>query len=55
MERPEDPLSFIAFYVLKNKQKLNIPQPPPLPENESQENTQKEEGNIEAVTSKANL
>ncbi len=34
MERPEDPLSFIAFYVLKNKHKLNIPQPPPLQEKE---------------------
>ena len=34
MERPEDPLSFIAFYVLKNKNKVNIPQPPLLLERE---------------------
>jgi len=37
MERPEDPLSFIAFYVLKNKHKINLPQPPPLVEKEEGE------------------
>ena len=36
MERPEDPLSFIAFYVLKNKHRLNLPQAPPLPEKEEE-------------------
>lgn len=36
MERPEDPLSFIAFYVLKNKNKVNIPQPPALPDREDE-------------------
>jgi len=39
MERPEDPLSFIAFYVLKNKHKINLPQPPPIAEKDEGEET----------------
>jgi len=47
MERPEDPLSFIAFYVLKNKHRLNLPQAPPLPEKEEETRPGGEEQNAE--------
>lgn len=28
IERPNDPISFIAYYLLKNKDKIVLPKPP---------------------------
>jgi len=29
LERPQDPIAFIALFCLKNKERLKIPLPPP--------------------------
>lgn len=44
MERPEDPISFLAFYMLKNKHKIKLPQPPTgNKDGNEQPNTNKQE------------
>lgn len=38
IERPNDPISFISFYMLKNKSKIDLPkkkEPGPLPNEEN--------------------
>lgn len=53
IERPDDPISFIALYLLKNKEKVKIPPPPLdyfLDKEEIQENLVPE-GGKEVITS----
>ncbi len=39
IERPNDPVSFIAYYLLKHKDEIQLPQPP-----EKEDEGEKEEG-----------